>query len=269
VQHRELMAQVVLRHSQETHEDFAIVTIHPIPDNVLQFDAVHEVVQEFMEEHMDIRVRDIQPSHLGQALVQFNQARDRDLLINLRPHPYGGVNFHLERHNQGRNWHALNFNRDCWLMLLGFPLDYWNHDCIQGAIASFGRVLLWENDRQHLAWLLVRVRVTELQEVPHFIVLTDAEGFQGESWAIQCKIIEQWMLCAIAADGEGIPVPDANGNPSMFDFFGLSQPGATPSAQQAILGEEGVQGDQVDGGHEAQQENPNGGQKLMEILPVP
>jgi hypothetical protein len=162
VQHRELMAQVVLRHSQETHEDFAIVTIHPIPDNVLQFDAVHEVVQEFMEEHMDIRIRDIQPSHLGQALVQFNRAHDRDLLINLRPDPYGGVNFHLERHNQGRNWHALNFNRDCWLMLLGFPLDYWNHDCIQGAIASFGRVLLWENDMQHLARLLVRARVTEL-----------------------------------------------------------------------------------------------------------
>jgi hypothetical protein len=85
VQHREMMARVVLRHSQATHEDFAIVTIHPIPDNVLQFDAVHEVVQEFLEEHMDIRVRDIQPSHLGQALVQFNRARDRDLLINLSP----------------------------------------------------------------------------------------------------------------------------------------------------------------------------------------
>jgi hypothetical protein len=77
------------------------------------------------------------------------------------------------------------------------------------------------------------------------------------------------MLGTIAANGEVIPVPDANGNPPMFDFFGLGQPGATPSAQQAILGEEGDQGDQVNGGHEAQQENPNGGQKLMEILPVP
>jgi hypothetical protein len=52
-------------------------------------------------------------------------------------------------------------------------------------------------------------------------------------------------------------------------FFCLGQPGVIPSAQHAILGEEGDQGDQVDGGHEAQQENPNGGQKLMEILPVP
>jgi hypothetical protein len=31
-------------------------------------------------------------------------------------------------------------------MLLGFPLDHWNHDTIQNAIASFGRVILWEND---------------------------------------------------------------------------------------------------------------------------
>jgi hypothetical protein len=82
VQHREMMTRSVLRRAQATHEDFAIVSIHPIPGNVLQFEAVREVVLEFLEEHMNIRVRDIQPSHLGQALVQ------------------------------------LNFNRECWLMLL-------------------------------------------------------------------------------------------------------------------------------------------------------
>jgi hypothetical protein len=27
-------------------------------------------------------------------------------------------------------------------MLLGFPLDHWNHDNIHNAIASFGRVIL-------------------------------------------------------------------------------------------------------------------------------
>jgi hypothetical protein len=59
-----MMTMSVLRRAQATHEDFAIVSIHPIPGNVLQFE-----VQEFLEEHKNIRVRDIQPSHLGQALV--------------------------------------------------------------------------------------------------------------------------------------------------------------------------------------------------------
>jgi hypothetical protein len=57
--------------------------------------------------------------------------------------------------------------------------------------ASFGRVVLWENDRGHLARLLVRARVIELQDVPHFLVLTESEGFEGESWTIQCEILEQ------------------------------------------------------------------------------
>jgi hypothetical protein len=36
-------------------------------------------------------------------------------------------------------------------MLPDFPLDYWNNDSIRLALASFGRMLMWENDRDHLA----------------------------------------------------------------------------------------------------------------------
>jgi hypothetical protein len=41
-------------------------------------------------------------------------------------------------------------------MLLGFPLDYWNNNNIQNALASFARMIMWENDRNHLARLMVR-----------------------------------------------------------------------------------------------------------------
>jgi hypothetical protein len=69
-------------------------------------------------------------------------------------------------------------------MLLGFPLDYWNNDNIQSTLASSARMLMWENDRDHLARLMVRARVTDLQDVPYFLVLIEAEGFQGESWMV-------------------------------------------------------------------------------------
>jgi hypothetical protein len=64
---------------------------------------VHEVVHEFLEEHMNVRIRDIQESQLGQALVHFENIFDRDLLVNNSPHPYGGVDFSLVKHNEGRN----------------------------------------------------------------------------------------------------------------------------------------------------------------------
>jgi hypothetical protein len=64
---------------------------------------VHEVVHEFLEEHMNVRVRDIQESQLGQALVHFKNIFNRGLLVNNSPHPYGGVDFSLVKHNEGRN----------------------------------------------------------------------------------------------------------------------------------------------------------------------
>jgi hypothetical protein len=62
-------------------------------------------------------------------------------------------------------------------MLLGFPLDYWTIESIQNAIGTFGKMMLWENDRGHLARLMVKARVTNLEDVPHFIVFSESEGF--------------------------------------------------------------------------------------------
>jgi hypothetical protein len=66
----------------------------------------------------------------------------------------------------------------------GFPPDHWNYECIQRAIGSFCHLLLCGNDRANLAHLLVRARATELEVVPHFIVISEAEGFQGQSWTV-------------------------------------------------------------------------------------
>jgi hypothetical protein len=65
VQHRAIMSHAVVHHQQPTHDDYVIIGIHPLPAHTMHFVAVHEVVLEFQEEHMHIRVRNIQPSHLG------------------------------------------------------------------------------------------------------------------------------------------------------------------------------------------------------------
>lgn len=47
------------------NEDWAIVTIQPLPGNVLDFDAVREVLEEFFADVARVQIRDIQRSHLG------------------------------------------------------------------------------------------------------------------------------------------------------------------------------------------------------------
>jgi hypothetical protein len=127
----------------------------------MNFQNVRVVLEEFFDER-NIGFSDIQPSHLGQALVCFNPPIDRDALVLHSPLPMGNVQVSFTRHNQGRNWRRVQFNHECWLMLMGFPLDYWETDYIQDAICSFGRVENWINNKRRLTRLIARVRVADL-----------------------------------------------------------------------------------------------------------
>jgi hypothetical protein len=98
------------------------------------------------------------------------------------------------------------------------------HEHIQNAIGSFGRVLMWDPDDSDATRLLVRARVTSLQEVPQFIVFSVAEGFQGVSWTVQCDIVQQFMLGAQPQDEELVPPYPHNGHQLPVEFFGLGQP---------------------------------------------
>jgi hypothetical protein len=120
VQNREIMTRAVVRHSHRSHEDYAIISVTPLLARPLQFGEIQEVLHEFFEDHRRIMVREVQPSHLGQTLVRFVYAHDRDMHVNTSPHAYGDILIHVVRHNQARSWRQINFNRECWLMLLVF-----------------------------------------------------------------------------------------------------------------------------------------------------
>lgn len=79
---------------------------------------------------------------------------------------FGDVTITFVEHNRGRNWRAVNFNRECWLLLLGFPLDYREDEFVANAISSFGRVMYWIDNTAHLTKLLVRARVIDYESVP-------------------------------------------------------------------------------------------------------
>lgn len=63
------------------------------------------------------------------------------------------------------------FNRECWLMLVGFPLDYWSvgHISKSNAIKNFGTLLVWEKDLNNLARTITKARVIDLENVPKSI----------------------------------------------------------------------------------------------------
>jgi hypothetical protein len=162
---RRQMERVVLMRPRAKHQNLAIVTIEPLPAHQVTFQAIREVVTEFLAERR-IAFTNMQPTHLGQAYVRFAQSFDRDQMIQLGPVVYGNVTITFVEHNKGRNWRAFNFNRECWLMLLGFPPDYREDEYVVNTISSFGRVLYWVDDDNHLSRLLVRARISDYEAPP-------------------------------------------------------------------------------------------------------
>ena len=78
---------------------------------------------------------------------------------------------------------------------------------------------MWDPDPNNATRLLVRARVTSLQEVPQFIVFLVAEGFQGVSWTVQCDIVQQFMLGAQPQDEDPVPPYPHGGHRLQVEFF--------------------------------------------------
>lgn len=145
-------------------------------------------------------------------------------MIHESPHVFDNVNVSFCKHNEGRNWRKAQFNHECWLLLLGFPSDYWSERHIQHAVGGFARVLVFEADERYKTRLLVRAKVKDVQKVPQFLVYEDPEVSDGENWTIQCEVLQH------KPQGDGPPQEDPIpenlelelGLP--FDFIGLGQP---------------------------------------------
>src|SRR4051812_37899898 len=118
---------------------------------------------------IEMGVRDIQECPFGEAYVRLNFVRDRDRLVNESPIPFGDVHLTFTNHNQGCNWRSLNFNRICWIMIVGVPLDFCNTEKFSAAVRDFGKLIHWDLDEGQRGRIIMKVRVTELVDVPKSI----------------------------------------------------------------------------------------------------
>ncbi|WVZ78796.1 hypothetical protein U9M48_026449 [Paspalum notatum var. saurae] len=190
VPHRVQAQRVLSFREQPRNEDLAIVNFHSLPAHQVPFGNVRELVREFLVDFMGVRIREILPYPLGQAFVRFERVYDRDSFVQHSPLPFGDVNLTFSRHDDGWNHRAVLFNRECWLLILNLPADYWKQEHIERIVGPFG----------HL----------------------------GDSWTLQCEILQHRLLENMPADEDFPPSPDRFGPNRPFDFFGFGQPGPAP-----------------------------------------
>lgn len=77
VQNGDPVVQAVLVLPRPLNEDLTIITIDPLPNHQVHFEVLHDVIREFLVDHKGVALKEIQPCHLGQAYVRFENVHDR------------------------------------------------------------------------------------------------------------------------------------------------------------------------------------------------
>jgi hypothetical protein len=210
--------RVVVSRRPKAHENMAIATIAPVPLGQIPFANIADVLQDFLVNVAMVGFRDIQDCPFGSAYVQFTHVRDKDRLIWESPIPFNDVHVSFTKHNEGANWRKTYFNRECWLLLVGPPLDHWFTEDINAAFSGIGKVITWEKDQGNKGRILAKVRVTELAEIPKSIRFSEGDAAESESWTFSVEVLQESLLGGGLADedpllGDGEdphPLPNLN-----------------------------------------------------------
>jgi hypothetical protein len=109
------------------------------------------------------------------------------------------------KHNEGANWRRAHLDRECWILLVGPPLDNWSTKDVTAVVCKFGRLLAWENDANHKGRIIDKIRCDQLREIPKSIRLTEGKRADSESWTFSIEILQQNQIVAGPQDEDPLP----------------------------------------------------------------
>lgn len=116
-------------------------------------------------------------------------------------------------------------------MLLGLDFNLWTQPLLEKAVFSFGQLLIWEEDHFYMSRAIIKVRVSDLDEIPWFFVFSEGTDFESDSWTVQCEVLHIRMLGSAAQD-EDLPPGDDDFDPNNFFYYGFGQFGQGPPHHQ-------------------------------------
>lgn len=193
------------------HEQFAILTFHPPPEVQAQIPEIIHEVRHMIQHDFPIRVRSAFPSPLGLGLFEFDSTVQRQILLDASPIQFANGHIVVERHDEARNFRVCNYTRQCWIMLLCFPLDYQTTEFLSAAVAPFGRLLHWFEGPNRTR-VLLECLILRPERVPQSVVLSRGSvlGGNGQSWSAACYILDGHFPDAFPPEEDPVP---ANGHP--------------------------------------------------------
>jgi hypothetical protein len=96
-------------------------------------------------------------------------------------------------------------DRECWILIVGPPLDNWSTEDVSSVVYKFGRLLVWENDANHKGRILAKIRCDQLRDIPKSIRLTEGEFSETESCTFSIEVLQQALIGGGPQDEDPLP----------------------------------------------------------------
>lgn len=181
----------------------------------------------FLEHDFPVWVVSAFPSPLGLGRFQFEDTTQRENLLDASPLNFGQWVITVRRHDEARNFRSCAYIRQCWIMLLGFPLDFQSVDFVRASVAPFGRFLRWY-EGPNKSRLLAKCLILSPDCVPRNVVVSHGTTLGGSdrSWSVPVYMLNGQFPDGFPADEDPVPF-DGNPHPVNGDVLH-----ANPDAQQ-------------------------------------
>ena len=117
----------------------------------------------------------------------------------------------IVKHDEAINLRVCQYNRECWIMFLAFPLDCQLEGFMQATVAPFGKMLNLHQG-PNKSRTLVHCLILAPERVPRSVVVSRGTsiGGQGRSWSVPTFILGGNFPGGMPGDEDPIP---ADGNP--------------------------------------------------------
>jgi hypothetical protein len=168
-----------------------------------------------MQHQLNVRFFALHPH--GVDIFRLRNACQRDALLALNLHFVGHREITFYPHDEVPiNFRIMVFSKKCWIMLLGYPLDFKDATTLVEVCTPFARVLHWNSEDTSLSRVLLKVLVEDPLEVPRDVVIKmgrESDG-EGRSWTVPIYVFNSDAIMAGPQDEED--PPENNGDPHPF-----------------------------------------------------
>jgi hypothetical protein len=117
---------------------------------------------------------------------------------------FDGYSVHFEKHDEGVNTHALDLDREVWLLLLGYPLDACSTSAIAKVVSGFS-LLHHIHESNVMSRVIIKVCMHAESQVPPSVTIGVGDDSKVKTWTVPMYILSATNVTTLGDEDAYLP----------------------------------------------------------------